>query len=157
MSEFQRKAYRERLKPGDTVYFVEIRSKSPLDYDRIPKEAELDHGVTDDPLVVKKGIVNQTITSKGQELARPYISVGKLADLPVPLVTSKSPRAVFKPDEVATLLNERLIYSDVIAVTKVEDLIEMNSSNEDLVGMLGGEVINRMANDFVRNPEDPEV
>lgn len=144
MSERIRKGYRDRLQVGDMVYLLEGAGSCGI----VGRDAS--------PLVVKEAMITQTTENPYVDIQRkkPIITIfhpnGKS------LVSERSAREVFTPDEVAYHLRTSEYTRDLIKGKKLEEILRSDPGNKDVIGTLGAAVMNRMIDDFVANPRYPE-
>lgn len=140
-NESIRAGYRERLTEGDIVYFVEGESF-----------------IGTGPLVVKKASV--TSTSMPNNQARRYTMIAPWESIDKDpknsgMRVARSPRELFTDTEVQRALNQ---YEGPLCIDghPMDALITDPLANVELVGVLGSVVINRLADDELRRPHDPE-
>jgi len=140
-TDLEREGYRHRLAEGDVVYFV---------------EGENSIGAGD--LTVKKATVGSTTGPGGWERHYPFVNIW---DNPSEeprgawVSTSRSPRELFTTEEVARVLRDQEgpLASDT---RPVDELLVDPIASKELAGALGGAAIQRLAQDELRRPGDPE-
>lgn len=143
MNDKIRQGYRSRLIEGDVVYFV---------------EGEGITGSRSDRPVVKKASVSSTLSSGGHERHYPIVALWDLPDIDPKgrgVNVSKSPRELFTLEEVQRAIRQ-LEGPLGIDDRPVDALIIDSLSNQELTAVLGGVVMQRLADDELRNPGDPE-
>jgi hypothetical protein len=132
MNKKERSAYRRGLNIGEAVYFV---------------EGEDNLGSSDQPLVVKKGMVEGAVFSNGEEqnlrVPTGFIEGGGV------ISTSRPVSEVFTRREVVSIIanDPSALIGDI---RSVDEIVEDVVSNRLLVGALGGVIFRRTSNDFLK-------
>ena len=130
--------YLERLSNGETVYVIDVQHKNDS--------------------LVKKGTVTQLDGKRRYPLILIWPNVYK-DPKGSGLHIAKSPREVFTHDEVWAALYEDDTLNHLVQpyLKDVEEIVEDQVFNRAiLTPILGRLIISRMADDWLRNPLDPE-
>jgi hypothetical protein len=143
-SEHQREGYRNRLQEDEIVYFV---------------AGDNVIAAKDGPQAVRKGTVNSV--SYGEYRRRyPYVALWETVDEdPVArgayTCISLSPRELFTSEEV-----ERVRRKDQgplgMDERAIDEIVADPVTNQELMIALGAAMLDRMAEDELRRPRDPE-
>lgn len=139
MSEAQRAGYRSRLEVDQTVFIVE--GTNPYR----PTEGEIK---------VKKATVREDCTYRRYPVIQrwddPDTAPGTTG-----LSTTVSPRVLFTETELRRAIAAREEVAHLGGLS-ISELLSDAVSNSELAVVLGEATINRMADDLVRRPHDPE-
>ena len=131
-----REGYRKRLSEGDIVYFVEGRGET---------------GAGD--LVVKKG----SIYSAPPHINYPSVSVWDNVERRSSCnpTVALSPRSLFTAKEIKRLISQ---HEGPLGIDErpIDSLVSDPLANLELTAIVGGAAIQRLAEDELRNPRDPE-
>lgn len=143
MSNEARQGYRSRLHKGDVVYFVEGEGVT---------------GSTSDRPVVKKANVSSTELPDGHERRYPFVALWDQVDKDpkgLGFNVAKSPRELFTEEEVKRAIRQ---HEGPLGIDdrQVDALVVDPLTNQELTAVLGGVVMQRLAEDLLRNPSDPE-
>ena len=138
-----REGYRSRLHKGDVVYLVEGEGVT---------------GSFSDDLSVKKASVSSMNLPGGQERHYPFVALWDEVDQApegTSVNVSKSPRELFTAEEVMRVLRQ---YEGPLGADDrpVDALLADPLANQELAAVLGGAVMQRLADDELRRPGDPE-
>ena len=134
MSRDLKKLYRDRLVEGDVVYFI---------------EGEDTHG--NGTLSVKKASVDQVAGRRYPVL----LLWDNLNSGPRGGSVTKSPREIFTAGELFSHI-EHEDPSLIAASSDVDELLADPICERDIIPIIGGAVIFRMAEDGLAHPNDPE-
>lgn len=143
MSNNAVEGYRERLTEGTVVYFV---------------EGEGVEGSRNARPVVKKASVTSTKLPGGHDRHYPYVAIWDTVENDpqgLGFNTSLSPRELFTKEEVLRSIHQHegpLNIDD----RPIDALVVDPLANQVLTAVLGGVVMQRLAEDELRNPGDPE-
>jgi hypothetical protein len=143
MANEARQGYRSRLNKGDVVYFV---------------EGEGVMGSPSDRPVVKKASVSSTKLPGGYERHYPFVALWNQVDKDpkgLGFNVAKSPRELFTEEEVQRAIRQ---HEGPLGIDDrpVDALVVDPLANQELTAVLGGVVMQRLAEDELRNPGDPE-
>ncbi len=138
MEAVDRKAYRERLVEGEPVYFVGLNNLN-------------DVFSADSEFRVRKGSVERVDPDYYYQSVALWSDVNE-RPMGAWVSETKSPRALFTVDEVNTILktNQRL------EEKAIDSLVQNTQANRKLASALFGVFIERMSDDLVKKPFDPE-
>ncbi len=130
--------YLERLSNGETVYVIDVQDQ--------------------DESLAKKGTVTQLDGQRRYPLILLWSNVYK-DPRGSGLHIAKSPREIFTHDEVRAALYECGVhnYLEQTHLNEVEEIVADQALNRAILTPILGElIISRMADDWLRNPLDPE-
>ena len=136
MATNTREGYRERLSKGDVVYLIDGETVAG----------------TGRP-IVKKASVDMLEEGKRYPFVKLWESVDQ--EPRGGFVTSRSPRELFTAEEVARLIRQHE-GPHGIDDRPIDELVVDAIANQELTAVLGGAAIQRLADDELRRPGDPE-
>ena len=136
MVEANARTFRERLSRGQVVYITEPNS--------------LITGISDSEIVVKKGTIIEA------QKWRHYPVVAIWSDISTDpksgLSVCRSPMEIFTIEEMRRFINRQ----KELAGFEIDTLIQNAKANRTLAYMMIGASTERLGNDLIRNPQDPE-
>ncbi len=133
----KRLIYTRDLSIGNAAYFVEGKDNTDS---------------PDQPLVVKKGMVEGDVFSSEKE-RKEYVGIGFVSPEGWVVSVPKPVKEIFTRKEVAAVIKRD---PELTGDRSVDEVVEDQVANRLLVGALGGVVFKRTADDFLTNSSNTE-